>query len=202
MSIHLVSRFAFVGVLWMGLTGLDRASCSEDNILGCRLTRDILSKASVREKLHRYTGDKPAGWLYKDGTMAGQAIEVLNGPDPDPPVRFGDNLVRFSACRWHSCDEKGAIVLTANGEIVAVGVLHFDVSRHYTRHPMLTILTRDKGDRFREAADHLVAWYEKVTTDYNQMLKEHYGLPDTSDKLRNIRKPEIVLLTESTVPHP
>ena len=201
MPTRLAFRVALAGMLWLGLTALDRAGCSIDNLADCENTNRLIWDPAFREARHAFIGDRPAGWLYKDGTMLDQVSAVLGGP-PDEPVNFSDGLVRFSACRGHSCDEKGAVVLTTEGEIVAVGVLHYDISRTRSGHPMLTILTRQRDDRFQLAADHLVAWYEKVVTDYNNWLKENYGLSGTSDKLRRMRDPEIVLLTGPTVPEP
>ncbi|WP_149999633.1 hypothetical protein [Iodidimonas gelatinilytica] len=167
--------------------------CTIHTLSECRNTNRLMWDPAFREAREAFIGDRPAGWLYENGTMLGQVNTVLGGP-PDEPVYFSDNLVRFSACRPHSCDEKGAVVLTTDGEIVAVGVLHFDNSRTRSGHPMLTILTRKRDDRFQEAADHLIAWYEMVTTDYNNWQKESYGLSDTSDELRKTSDPEIVLL--------
>ena len=171
--------------------GIDKNTCSKDNILACKLTRNALWEGSVASELRRLIGERQAGWLY-DGGMADQVIDVLNGPDPDPPVRFGDNLIRYSACRWHSCEEKGAVVLTTEGEIVSAGVIHFDVSRNYSNDRMLTILTRNRNEHFQEVVDHLFAWYEKVTIDYNESMIKLYGRAKAWDDLRTIRDPEII----------
>jgi len=168
--------------------------CGINNLEACINTNRLVWDKAFQEALAEFIGDRPAGWLYEDGTMLGQVRAVLGGP-PDRPVHFGNNLIRFSACRHHSCDEKGAVVLTTDGEIIAVGVLHFDISRTRSGHPMLTVLTRARNGRFQDAADHLFAWYEKVTTDYNKRQKERYELPETSEKLRRISDPEIVVLT-------
>ncbi|GAK34494.1 hypothetical protein AQ1_02393 [alpha proteobacterium Q-1] len=173
--------------------------CTLHTLSKCDNTNQLIWDQAFDDAMAAFIGDRPAGWLYEDGTMLGQVRAVLGG-GADKPVYFSQGLVRFSACRHHSCDEKGAVVLTTEGEIVAVGVIHFDVSREYSGHRMLTILTRKRDDRFQEVADHLVAWHEKVVTDYNNWLKERYGLPDTSEKLGKMRDPEIVLLTGPTVP--
>lgn len=195
MPTRLAFRVALAGMLWPGLTALDRASCSIDKLAECESTNQLIWDPAFREARQAFIGDRPAGWLYEDGTMLEQVAAVLGGPSKEP-VYFSDGLVRFSACRWHSCDEKGAVVLTTEGEIIAIGVIHFDLSRQYTGHRMLTILTRQRDDRFHLAADYLVAWYEKVVTDYNNFLKENYQLPDTSEKLERLRDTEIVLLTD------
>ncbi len=167
--------------------------CTLHTLSECDNTNQLVWDQAFDDALADFIGDRPAGWLYEDGTMLGQVQAVLGGPS-NAPVYFSNNLVRFSACRHHSCPEKGAVVLTTDGEIVAVGVIHFDVSRHFTLNPMLTTLTREKGDRFQTAADHLFAWYEKVITDHNKSLIERYGHEKAKDDLNSVRDPEIIIL--------
>jgi hypothetical protein len=90
------------------------ASCSDANRLA--------NSAGFDRALRRFLGGR---WLLAGGqrqAVARQAIAVLGGP-PDQPEPIGP-LYRFTACQAHQCSEKGALVVTPAGAIVAVGILH------------------------------------------------------------------------------
>jgi hypothetical protein len=95
--------------------------CGLSNLSACRTTNNLVWDAGFEQALGRFLGDRQASYLYL-GPLRDQAMAVLGGP-PDTPV-FGGNLYRFTACRAHSCMEKGAVVLTPSGQIMAVAILH------------------------------------------------------------------------------
>lgn len=166
--------------------------CSITNVEACSSTNRLVWDDAFIQKLRQYIGDRPAGWLYEDGTMSGQMIDVLGGQDNER-VTFGDNLIRFSACRYHSCPEKGAVIVTTDGEIKAFAIIHFNVSDGYTEDPLLTILTRHKGDDFSIIENHIVDWYTQVF-EYHFISLKRYDSPTINYYINNITKHEVIHL--------
>jgi len=114
--------------------------CSPEALAKCRDTNQLIWNKTFEDSLRRFFGHRRADYLYEGNPLVSdQAIAVLGGP-PDAPQRIGD-LWRFTACRAHSCPEKGAAVLKPDGELVAVAILHspcrelgrrMDCSSHWT----------------------------------------------------------------------
>lgn len=98
--------------------------CGPTSLPACTTTNDLIWNDEFKRKLKRFLGARKASYLYRNGSLYEQAKEVLNGP-PDEPTRLSDKSWIFTACRSHSCPEKGAVVLSSKGDIIAVGILHF-----------------------------------------------------------------------------
>ena len=98
------------------------APCGLSNPGACRTTNNLFFDPAFEQALGRFLGDHQAAYLFERGPVRDQAIAVLGGP-PDAPVLV-EGLYRFTACRPHSCSEKGAVVLTPGGQIMAVAILH------------------------------------------------------------------------------
>lgn len=96
--------------------------CGLSNLGACRTTNNLVWDTGFKQALGRFLGDRQASYLYNRSPLSDQAMAVLGGP-PDTPV-FGGNLYRFTACRAGSCTEKGAVVLTPSGQIMAVAIFH------------------------------------------------------------------------------
>jgi len=97
--------------------------CAVSHPVACADTNVLARAPGFLPMLRRFfRGVPPASLLFRGGTLADQAAEVLGGP-PDDRSRIGP-FHRFTACRAHSCPEKGALVLTEAGEPVAVAILH------------------------------------------------------------------------------
>ncbi|MFZ5685893.1 MAG: hypothetical protein ACOY9C_14805, partial [Pseudomonadota bacterium] len=76
-------------------------------------------------------------------------------------------LYRFTACRPHSCDEKGAVVLEPSGKIVATAILYFNCGgsgRSCAKQPTFTLFVRDPS-RAKPVADNLTAWAKAAADD-------------------------------------
>ena len=115
------------------------APCGLSNLSACRTTNNLVWDADFEQALGLFLGDRQAAYFYERGPVRDQAMAVLGGP-PDTPVSV-ENLYRFTACRAHSCSEKGAVVLTPGGQIMAVAILH-TVCATSPRPPRCTLKTR------------------------------------------------------------
>ena len=99
----------------------------------CGNTNALLWSDGFKDKVARYLGDRRRTYLaHPDGregpdatgmTVAEAMLEVLGGP-PDDMQRLGPYYL-FTACRAHSCSEKGLALLGGDGQIVALGILHY-----------------------------------------------------------------------------
>jgi hypothetical protein len=81
-------------------------ACGLSNLAACRTTNALIWDTGFRQALAQFLGERQAAYLWEGGSVLGQARAVLGGP-PDAPTLVGD-LYRFTACRLHSCTEKGA----------------------------------------------------------------------------------------------
>ena len=133
------------------------SACTPHRPAACVDTNALIIQAGFARALRAYAGPGRASWLYPDGRVADQVIDVLHGP-PDAPVVLGPDLVRLSACRAHSCTEKGAAFLTTAGRIQAVAVLDFHCTKRCEDAYTLEVITRDPA-RFTPLAR---AWGEAV----------------------------------------
>lgn len=62
-------------------------------------------------------------------SIADQLSDILGGP-PDEPIRLSKDVYFFSACRLHSCDEKGAVIVDVERRGLLVGTWrHFHCRR-------------------------------------------------------------------------
>ena len=109
-------------------------------------------------------GSKRVDYLDRGGTLSSAVAAVLGGP-PDERARAGE-YYRFSACRAHSCPEKGAVLLTPNGRIQAIAVLHSDCAKmptpdHCFLHDHLVVIVRDLKIT-RKAVGYLTDWAKKA----------------------------------------
>lgn len=98
------------------------AACSLSSPATCDNTKQLVWSDGFEAAVAAFVGPRRAAYLYADAPVAAQMIQVLGGP-PDRPARPG-RYYRFTACRAHSCDEKGAAVLTSKGDIAPLAVLH------------------------------------------------------------------------------
>jgi len=122
-----------------------RQICALSHLDACGNTDELFSDKTFALKIRKFVGKGAVDYLYQ-GNFPRQQMEVLGGP-PDPPTRIG-NLYRFTACRRHSCSEKGAVVFDPSGAIVATAILHSACGKlHRTEdcphHDTLTVFVKD-----------------------------------------------------------
>lgn len=97
--------------------------CALSRLQFCSNTNLLFADKAFTPALRAFVGNARVRYLYP-GRLSDQQIDVLGGP-PDTPTRFG-RLYRFTACRAHSCTEKGAIFMEPDARIVATAILHSD----------------------------------------------------------------------------
>ena len=140
------------------------ATCAPTRLAACRDTNRLIVTPAFTAAIRRFIGKRKASYLYANGDVADQQIEVLHGP-PDEPTRIG-SLYRFTACRAHSCPEKGAAVLDTAGKIVALAILYSPCAtadmRDCNRRDDLIVFMRER-DRLQrvEVVANLRAWAVK-----------------------------------------
>ena len=153
-------------------------ACSPLRPAACADTNQLIMKPGFQRALRLYVGPGRASWLYPNGEVADQVVEVLHGP-PDAPVMLGPDLVRMAACRGHSCPEKGAAFLTLAGRILAVAVLDFHCAKRCEDAPSLEVITREPA-RFVPLSR---AWAEgAMAAD----LKAYGPMPGQVDRIARV----------------
>jgi hypothetical protein len=146
-----------------------RSSCEPSNLGDCMDTNWLIWSNEFIDDLTAFIGDGTASWLYKDGDMINQVIDVLGGP-PEEPVKVGDGLLRFAACRAHSCPEKGAVFLTKSGEIKMVAVLDYRCADDCNDDYTLEILIRKRDPALEKLATQWAEFAIKRGNDSFQDL--------------------------------
>jgi hypothetical protein len=80
---------------------------------------------AMERRLHRFFGDRRGDLILPDAPLYEQAAEGLTGagggPDDVYALPSGDELV--AGCRWHSCTEKTAVVVSRTGVVRSVGII-------------------------------------------------------------------------------
>src|SRR3954451_21130346 len=99
-------------------TATEPSQCSIKHPEHCRNTNQLVWSAGFDRALRAFSGRARTEHLYNGSPIDREMIEVLGGP-PNKPVRWNGRFL-FSACRAHSCGEKGAVLLTPAGQIEAL----------------------------------------------------------------------------------
>ncbi|MET0273564.1 MAG: hypothetical protein ABW360_11295 [Phenylobacterium sp.] len=74
--------------------------------------------------LQQFLGERGGGYVLPEEPVWVQVDEAMSGPPGDMLV-FDDSARMLWACRLHSCDEKGAVVLSRANKVQAVGLINF-----------------------------------------------------------------------------
>jgi hypothetical protein len=137
------------------------------------LSRSAIFKATLHEVGGMRGNYFGPGWYVIDQLMKGQS-----GP-PDKTVTLPDGNFMVSGCRFHSCDEKSAIILTAEPKMLAAGLINFHCRLDRTKPrghrihppttcddvdhpPTLTIFVKKKNER-PELTQPLKDWAVRVS---------------------------------------
>lgn len=98
--------------------------CSMAAPAACATTNQLMWAPGTEAALKGFFGTARGDYLMPNALLWKQAREALGGP-PEAPLRLKDGSLLFSACRAHSCPEKGAMVVTPAGKIRAAALLHY-----------------------------------------------------------------------------
>ncbi|MBC6982127.1 hypothetical protein [Caulobacter sp. 17J80-11] len=74
-------------------------------------------------KVKAFMGARKGDYIEPGDLASGQVLMALTGPKEQKTL--DDGAVRFDGCRLHSCPEAAAVVLSPQGEVLAVGLIHF-----------------------------------------------------------------------------
>ena len=95
----------------------------------CSTTNELFWAPGTRSAIQNFLGNEEGYLLYRnsDGKAWQDAMEVLGGP-PDNRQDLARGWSLFGACRAHSCEEKGAILLDSRGKILSIGIINYHCS--------------------------------------------------------------------------
>ncbi len=89
--------------------------------------------------VHRLVGQRRADFIEPNDLVIHQFNLGMSGPE-DPTTPLSGHRRLMSGCRFHSCYEKAAVVLTAANNAEAVGIVHFHC--RYAPRPKHSKLSR------------------------------------------------------------
>ncbi|MBA3667911.1 MAG: hypothetical protein H0W65_09335 [Sphingomonas sp.] len=118
--------------------------------------------------------------------------EVLYGP-PDPPAILSDGSYLFTACMAHYCIDKGAVVISPKGEIIAAAMFTgkpVDAEQMFSPYTLqLNIFVKNERAHW--------PWRKRLDDWANRAAAEWRSLPDTKLYSANIDT-RIWLISPST----
>lgn len=130
------------------------STCEMSSIAGCTNTNQLVWAKSFEPALRSFLDKKKVAWLGQRQDVAEAVQEVLSGA-PDDVVKVMNGLLRFSAVRHQSATERGAIFISTDGKIEAIGVLHFNCEHRCEKTYSLSTLLKHKDARL---ASLVQAW--------------------------------------------
>ncbi len=143
-----------LAALWAATPVAPPPACSVARLSGCTDTNRLIWAADFRPALEHFLGRYARArvdYLYVGGLLT-QIEDVLGGP-PDPPRALPDGGILFTACRSHSCPEKGAVAFDADGRMIVASILSYHCPGggkdcagptldHYVRDAPSTVIAR------------------------------------------------------------
>ncbi|HEY1605036.1 MAG TPA: hypothetical protein VGF77_05515 [Allosphingosinicella sp.] len=146
-------------------------ACGLRRLEACESTNQLVWGPGFERALRRFLGrdaDDRVSYLYSRGRLIGQVREVLGGP-PDAPRSLPGGSRLFTACRAHSCEEKGAVAFAADGHIVAIGVLNYHCGK--CARAWLDLFVRGRGTATETARTAIVRWAAAAAGDRADILR-------------------------------
>lgn len=117
--------------------------CELGSVKACQNTNQLVWSKTFKPALDRFLGKRKVGWLGPKKDIGWAVDEVLGGP-PDDVVKVGEHMLRFSAVRFQSAEERGSVFISDTGDIMAVGALHFDCAKGCDKAYTLTMVLPGK----------------------------------------------------------
>ncbi|MFZ4690161.1 MAG: hypothetical protein ACOYLS_13045 [Polymorphobacter sp.] len=132
--------------------------CSMAAPAQCSTTSELMWAPGTETALKGFFGTARGDYLMPNALVWKQAREALGGP-PEEPLRLKDVSLLFSACRAHSCPEKGAMVVTPAGKIRAAALLHYRCTRAgCANNARLALFYRQPAEADGLAMRALIGW--------------------------------------------
>jgi hypothetical protein len=149
-------------------------SCSAKGFCAYPHTNPLAWDEQFISRIHQFFGAERLEYFYSKHTTSAQVLSGLVGPS-DSLVRLGDGLVLASACRYHSCIEKAAVVIACPSTIVAVGIFHYDCfskdsPANCTSKAHLTLYSTGDNETAHTA---LQSWGQSAADGYGLPLITH-----------------------------
>ncbi len=150
--------------------------CSFARLKACDNTNELVGNPDFERALIRFFGAHATdriNYLYAHGQLISQARDVLGGP-PDDRHDLANGAYLFTACRAHSCTEKGAVAIGAQGDIIAVAMVSFHCGYAATicsDGPFLDIFIRNPQSS-DDARTAIANWAIAATQDDMKVLRQ------------------------------
>ena len=164
------------------------ARCSIHRLDQCENANALIWDKSFDRALAAFLGKHKTEFLYDGGRLTDEAEAVLGGP-PDSRIDL-DQRYLFTACRAHSCHEKGAAVVRKDGQIDAIAIVWYPCAgphrtgRDCPYRARLSIFMRDPTDTALIA--RLESWTKSELASY-----ESDGLPPVRlERVNLYRRPD------------
>lgn len=148
------------------IKGPDSSGCSVSTVQLCRdtneLSREIGFDRTIKSFLGK-TATATVNYLYA-GKLSYQVEDVLGGP-PNNPVKLPDGGYLFTACRAHSCTEKGAISYDRKSQITMIAIVSYHcgkVSKTCSNDPFLDVYIHN-NQQSESAQKYALDWAIKAT---------------------------------------
>ncbi|WP_137157669.1 hypothetical protein [Rhizobium sp. FKL33] len=149
-------RFVLVfGLLAAASTAQAGGDCRLSSVSNCQDGNQLVWAKDFEPALKAFAGKKKVTWLGRAKPLWEVVSEAMSGV-PDDRMEAAAGVYRFSASRYQSAIERGAVVVDESGKIRAAGVLHFNCGKKgcddsYT----LSVILKKKDDA---AAGWIEAW--------------------------------------------
>lgn len=115
-----------LAALWTAVPVAGLPPCSVAQLSGCTDTNRLVWAKDFRPALAHFLGRYArvrVDYIYA-GRLLPQIEDVLGGP-PDAPRALPDGGMMFTACRPHSCTEKGAVAFDASGRMIVASIVSY-----------------------------------------------------------------------------
>ncbi|MCV3765071.1 hypothetical protein [Rhizobium sp. TRM95796] len=152
--------YILAAALLVAASGALADDCALSTASACQTANTLLWAKDFKPALRAFAGKKKVTWLGRATPLWEVVNEAMSGV-PDDRAETAPGVYRFSASRYQSAMERGAVVVE-KGKIRAAGVLHFNCGKQgcdkaYT----LSVILRNKDDA---AAGWIEAWGREQMT--------------------------------------
>lgn len=146
-------------------------SCSFRHIDACKNTNQLIGSPNFRETVAIFMdrqGRSKGNYLYH-GLLLDQQILVLGGAAD--VVTKVNQFYRFTANRYQSAEEQGALFTDQRGHIIATAILWSPCAikpskSHCSIYNELTVFIHDSENQKSLIVDNLTAWAKKTISHF------------------------------------